>query len=174
MKRKIGLILIMILLLIGCTKEETKETTKTTNSKPARIKEANGPVVMAELNKDGNIVIKKESISETATYITYEYDGVKIGLLAVKDSNGEIKVVVNTCQSCGGSPYAFFIQVGNSIQCQNCGNLFLIDNLDNLNPDGCNPIKIEDRKDSKDEIIIGVKQLQDLKDKFVKWEGPKA
>ena len=66
------------------------------------------------------------------------------------------------------------MQVGDKLQCQNCGNLFLIDELDALVPDGCNPIGITDRKDSKDTITIGTKQLQELKDKFINWKGPKA
>lgn len=57
--------------------------------------------------------------------------GVTIGLLEVKDSFFNVKVVINTCQSCDSSPYAYFVQVGNKIQCQNCGNMFAIDKLDN-------------------------------------------
>ena len=80
----------------------------------------------------------------------------------------------NTCQSCGGSPYAYFVQVGNKIQCQNCGNLFAIDDLDNLTPDGCNPIGIEERTDKDGKITIGTEQLKQLKNKFENWKGPKA
>lgn len=69
---------------------------------------------------------------------------------------------------------AYFVQVKNKIQCQNCGNMFAIGELDNLEEDGCNPISIED-KQTKDKIItIGTKQLKDLKPKFENWKGPKA
>ena len=81
---------------------------------------------------------------------------------------------MNTCQSCGGSPYAYFVQVGDKIQCQNCGNLFNIDDLDSLTPDGCNPIGIEKREDIDGIIIIGTEQLKKLKDKFENWKGPKV
>ena len=107
-------------------------------------------------------------------YISYEYEGVTIGLIAVKDSKNNVKVVVNTCQSCGGSPYAYFVQVGNKIQCQNCGNMFAIDELDNLVEDGCNPIAIEDKQTKDGVITIGTKQLKELKAKFENWKGPKV
>lgn len=84
------------------------------------------------------------------------------------------KVVINTCQSCGGSPYAYFVQVGNKIQCQNCGNMFAIDELDNLVEDGCNPIAVEDKQTKDGIIIIGTNQLKELKGKFENWKGPKA
>ena len=82
-----------------------------------------------------------------------------------------MKVVINTCQSCGGSPYAYFVQVGNKIQCQNCRNMFAIGDLDNLVDNGCNPIQVED-KQTKDGIIT-IKTEQ-LKDRFENWKGPKA
>lgn len=162
-------LLITILTLSGCEKEQKQE-----EKVPAGLKEITGEIKKAELNDDGNIIIKESDITDKVAYISYEYEDVTIGLLAVKDSNGEVKVVVNTCQSCGGSPYAYFVQVGNKIQCQNCGNMFAIDELDNLEESGCNPIKIEDKQTENGIITIGTKQLKDLKDKFENWKGPKS
>lgn len=99
---------------------------------------------------------------------------MNIGLIAVKDSNKNVKVVINTCQSCGSSLYAYFVQVGSKVQCQNCGNMFAIDELDNLVEDGCNPIVIEDKQTNGGVITIGTKQLKKLKSKFENWKGPKV
>ena len=173
--KKISLIWVIFFsffILTGCTNEPTKEDNKDPKA-PIGLKEVTGKIVKAELDSDGNIVINEEEITEEAVYISYEYDGVTIGLLAVRNSEGKVIVVVNTCQSCGGSPYAYFVQVGNKIQCQNCGNLFSIDDLDNLTPDGCNPIGIEERIDKDGKITIGTEQLKGLKDKFENWKGPK-
>lgn len=161
------LLVLSVFTLTGC--EEKKE-----EKRPANLREVVGDIVKAKLDSDGNIVIDKNSITTTVTNISYKVDGVTIGLIAVKDSNGDIKVVVNTCQSCGGSPYAYFVQVGDKLQCQNCGNYFSIDELGNLEEDGCNPISIEEIEDKGNKIIIGTKQLKKLKDKFVNWKGPKA
>ena len=163
------LLFLSVFSLTGCKKKEEKDP-----NAPANLREVVGDIIKAKLDSDGNIVIKKSDITTTVTNISYDVDGVTIGLLAVRDSKGDIKVVVNTCQSCGGSPYAYFVQVGNKIQCQNCGNYFNIDELDNLEEDGCNPISIEEMKDDGNKIIIGTTQLKELKEKFVNWKGPKA
>ena len=173
--KKISLILIAIVslfILTGCKNEKVNDT-KDPNV-PAGLKEITGKIVKAKLDDNGNIIINEDEITEEVVYISYEYEGVTIGLIAVRNSEGKVIVVVNTCQSCGGSPYAYFVQVGNKIQCQNCGNLFAIDDLDNLTPDGCNPIGVEDRTDKDGKITIGTEQLKQLKNKFESWKGPKA
>ena len=161
----IFVLLFSLFLITGCEKEEEIKA-------PAMLKEITGEIRKAEVNHD-HIVIHEEEISNEVVYYSYEFEGVQIGLLAVRNSRGKVIVVVNTCQSCGGSPYAYFVQVGDKIQCQNCGYLFNIDDLEDLDPDGCNPIGIEDRVDKDGDIFIGVEQLQALKDKFVNWKGPK-
>ena len=174
--KKISLILVIFVsffILTGCTNESKKEAIKDSKV-PAGLKEVTGKIVKANLDNDGNIIINEDEITEEVVYISYEYEGVTIGLIAVRDSEGKVIVVVNTCQSCGGSPYAYFVQVVNKIQCQNCGNLFDIDDLDNLTPDGCNPIGIEERTDKDGKITIGTEQLKQLKNKFENWKGPKA
>ena len=158
MMKKINLFLLIcssFLFFTGCESKEVKDP-----NAPAGLREITGDIVKATLDEDGNIVIQKQDITKNVLYISYEYEGVTIGLLAVKDSYGDIKVVVNTCYSCGGSPYAYFVQVGDKIQCQNCGSYFAIDELDNLSSDGCNPIGIEERIDKEEEIIIGQSVLR--------------
>lgn len=156
-----------MLSLTACT--QSKDTSKSNST----AKKITGKIVKANLNDDGNIIIKTKNITTKAMYISYEYEGITIGLLAVRDSKNNVKVVVNTCQSCGGDPNVYFVQVGNKIQCQNCKNMFAIDELDNLEDGGCNPIAIKDKKIQDGVITIGVDQLKELKDKFKNWNGPK-
>lgn len=161
---------VLVISLTGCGASEVAE--KDPNA-PVNLKEATGEIVDAEFDDEGRIVIHKSDVTEEVRYISYEYEGVVIGLLAVRDSTGVVHVVVNTCQACGGSPYAYFVQVGDKIQCQNCGSVFDIDSLGNLSPDGCNPISIENILEDDDIITIGTEQLNHLKDKFENWKGPK-
>ena len=74
-----------------------------------RQNQITGEKIKASLNDNADIIINESDITTKTTYISYEYDDVTIDLLAVKDSKGNVKVVVNTCQSCGGSPYTYFI-----------------------------------------------------------------
>ena len=154
--------------LTGCGNEKIKNDLNA----PAGLKEITGKIYQAETNEDGNIVINKDKITEEVSYYSYEYDGVIIGLLAVKDENGNFHIVINTCQSCGGAPYAYFVQVGNKIQCQNCGNTFSISKLDDLVTNGCNPIGIEKIEEQEDKFIIDHEEIEQYKDKFENWKGP--
>ena len=166
--KKMGILLIILtsIILTGCTLENQ-------GMFPGAL-ETTGEIRKAELNEYGYILINEADITDKVTYISYEYEGVTIGLLAVRDSKGDVKVVINTCQSCGGSPYAYFVQVGNKIQCQNCGNMFAIDDLDNLVDNGYNPIQVEDKQTKDGIITIKTEQLKNLKDRFENWKGPKA
>ena len=154
--------------LTGCGNEKIKDDLNA----PAGLKEITGKIYQAETNENGNIIINKDKITEEVSYYSYEYDDVIIGLLAVKDENGKFHVVINTCGSCGGSPYAYFVQDGNKIQCQNCGNTFLITELDNLETGGCNPIGIEKLEEKDDKFIIDHEEIEQYKDKFENWQGP--
>ena len=157
--------------LTGCG-NVTQEKQKSNSNASAGLKEITGKIYQAETNEDGNIIINKDKITEEVSYYSYEYEGVIIGLLAVKDENGKFHVVINTCGSCGGAPYAYFVQVGNKIQCQNCGNTFLITELDNLETGGCNPIGIEGLEEQNDKFIIDHEEIEQYKDKFENWKGP--
>lgn len=166
------LVFIFTLILLTACGNETQEEQKSDPNAPAGLKEITGKIYQAETNEDGNIVINKDKITEEVSYYSYEYDGVIIGLLAVKDENGNFHIVINTCQSCGGAPYAYFVQVGNKIQCQNCGNTFSISKLDDLVTNGCNPIGIEKIEEQEDKFIIDHEEIEQYKDKFENWKGP--
>lgn len=158
--------------LTGCgiSKEEKKNP-----DAPAMLKEVTGKIFKAKVDNNGDIIIKKNDVTKKVSYYSYEVDGIIISLLAVRDSNNNIVVVINTCQSCGGAPYAYFVQVDSqTIQCQNCGNLFKIDELTNLKENGCNPIGIEDIQDNDDTLIISHTEIEQYKDLFENWKGPKA
>lgn len=174
MKRKLMIFIIYIFMitLCGCKNNNILDENKDPNA-PVNLKDVTGPIVKANLDEQGNIIINEDDITNVATYISYEYEEVTIGLIAVRDSKGDIKVVINTCYSCGGAPYAYFVQVDNMLQCQNCGNLFAIDSLGTLTPDGCNPIAIDNISKEGKTITIGTEQLKDLKGKFENWKGPK-
>ena len=132
-----------------------------------------GSVEDAVLDSNGNIVIIEEDVTEQPSYITYTYGGVKIGLLAIRNSKGKVVVVINTCQSCDNPSNAYYLLKEDRLICRSCDIKIDIDELDNLKYDSCNPIMIEKIKKKKKKIIIGTKQLQELKDRFENWNGPK-
>jgi uncharacterized membrane protein len=88
-----------------------------------------------------NLVIQVKDISDAAKFYPVTVDGTKMEVVAVKAPDGTIRTAFNTCQVCSGSPRAYFEQSGTYLQCQNCGNKFLMDRV-GLETGGCNPIPI--------------------------------
>lgn len=167
LKRLIFIILTIstIIPLTGCTK--TKESNDTTSQKIL------GSIYSVETDKNGDISIPKDTITDVISNYIYEYEGISLGLIAIKDENNHTHILINTCASCGGSPNAYFMQIGNTIQCQNCGNTFAITDLDNLMDDGCNPIGIKSISEQVSNYIISHEEIEQYKEKFINWEGPK-
>ena len=130
-------------------------------------------VVQATLDENGNIVIKEDDITEAATFINYEVDGITIGFIAVRGTDGKVRVAFNTCQSCSPSPDAYFIQKGEYLVCQNCGSKFHIDKIGEGNG-GCNPAPVKEMMQEEGIITIPVDYAETYQDKFENWNGPKV
>ena len=141
------------------------------NESPAGTASAGAAVKEAAVNEDGDVVFNIADITEEATFYEYDANGTTMGLFAVKASDGTIRTALNTCQVCNGSPYAFFEQQGDSFQCQNCGNLFSLDMIEQERG-GCNPVPItEDEKTVNDtQIVIPANYLEENKDIFSNWK----
>ncbi len=67
----------------------------------------------ARLNENGDVIIYADDLSsDKVSYLRYSEDS-RIELLAIKGEDGRPKVALGTCQSCNGSPYAYYVQSGN-------------------------------------------------------------
>ena len=88
-----------------------------------------------------DIVINTNDIGTTASYYDYDSDGTTVEVLAVQASDGSVRLALNTCQVCNGSPYAYFEQDGDAFVCQNCGNAFPSTAI-GKESGGCNPVPV--------------------------------
>ena len=111
MFRRYGLLILLLLSVLLLTACATKADTT-----PEQAALATG------LSIDGAV------LSGEPTFIDVEQDGTAMQLIARKDDAGNVRLAFNTCQSCGGSPYAWFEDLGDgTLQCQNCGLIFSLD-----------------------------------------------
>lgn len=60
----------------------------------------------------GDIAFTAKEIGAQASYFDYDADGTTVQLLAVRASDDTVRMALNTCQVCNGSPYAYFDQEG--------------------------------------------------------------
>jgi uncharacterized membrane protein len=105
---------------------------------------------------EGNdIVINKSEITDKVKFIPTKVGKINMEIMAVKASDGTIRTAFNTCQVCNGSPRAYYKQEGDVVVCQNCGNRFSMDMIEQQRG-GCNPVPIMkgDKTENNDTITI--------------------
>lgn len=119
-----------------------------------------------------DLVITKEAITETATFFPVKAGNTTMEVLAVRASDGTVRTAFNTCQICYNSGYGNYEQIGDILQCQNCGNLFALDQIE-LERGGCNPVPItgDEKSDDGDSITIPYQTLEDNADFFKNWKA---
>ncbi|MCM1115763.1 MAG: DUF2318 domain-containing protein [Clostridium sp.] len=118
-----------------------------------------------------DVVIDESTISETASFYDYNASGITVEVFAVKASDNTIRIALNTCQVCYGSPYAYFVQQGDSFVCQNCNNSFSRDDI-GIAHGGCNPVPVteNDYKIKDGKMIIPKQFLEQYKNDFSNWK----
>lgn len=121
-----------------------------------KIQGTNGAgTVSKEAVKDSDIVIPISEISETAVFYPAVMNGTKLEVLAVKAPDGTIRTAFNTCQVCFSSGRGYYVQEGDALVCQNCGNRFKTDDVE-VTRGGCNPVPITEEYKTVDEEKITV------------------
>ena len=128
---------------------------------------ANGAAVPA----GGNLVIRAEEIGTQASYFDYDAGGITVQVLAVRASDDTVRLALNTCQVCNGSPFAYFKQKGDSFVCQNCKNRFSSTDVGKVSG-GCNPVPVTAEVYTEQDGIITVPSsfLEDNAARFTNWK----
>jgi hypothetical protein len=120
---------------------------------------------------DTDLKILKSEVTETAKFYPYKAGDVYMEVLAVKAKDGTIRTALNTCQVCYSSGKGYYIQKGDTVVCQNCGNVFNISQIEKAK-DGCNPVPVTAtyKKDDGANIVISKTFMTQKKDLFLKWK----
>lgn len=186
----IGMAIISMIAIIGCSSESknSADNTKNTasnsgnsssnnsdnnNNSSSGNKESNSEATTkATSNIVPGIEINKADISATTKFYPYESDGIKMEVLALKAKDGTIRTALNTCQVCYASGKGYYVQEGDELVCQNCGNRFA-SNMVGKTKGGCNPVPISDtsKVDDGTKITIDKNFLDKNKAYFSNWKA---
>lgn len=113
--------------------------------------------VRAEEVVDGDIIIPVSEITETARFYPAKINGIELEAIAVKASDGSIRTAFNTCQVCYSSGRGYYVQDGEALVCQNCGNRFSMDEVE-VTRGGCNPVPITEEYKTVNEESITISE----------------
>jgi len=127
--------------------------------------------VAGKTSGGSDIAIAKSGITDVVTFIPYQAGSVKMEIIAVKAPDGTIRTAFNTCQVCFDSGRGYYVQEGDELVCQNCGNRFAISKVEK-EKNGCNPVPIleENKKDDGTSITVSTSFLEQNKDLFANWK----
>ena len=127
--------------------------------------------IEAKLSETGDMMIPVADITETASFYGYEVDGTKLEVIAMKASDGSVRTAFNTCQVCFSSGQGYYVQEGDYLVCQNCGNRFKASDVE-VTKGGCNPVPIfaENKTVDKTNITISKEYLEQMKVIFENWK----
>lgn len=128
--------------------------------------------VKNSLVKNNDLIIQVSEITEKAQFYPVEIDGTKLEVLAVKAPDGTIRTAFNTCQVCFGSGRGYYVQEGDALVCQNCGNRFGMADVE-VTRGGCNPVPIaeSDKTVGDTSITISKEFLAEAKIIFANWKN---
>ena len=132
-------------------------------------RDVNGAVTIAS---GESLVIPTAGITADASFFPVEVEGMAMEVVAVRDSAGNIRTAFNTCQVCYDSGRGYYVQSGDYLVCQNCGNRFAMDQVE-IESGGCNPWPIfdENKTVTEDEISISYDFLVEAQGIFANWKG---
>ncbi len=147
MKKVFPLFLASLLLLGGCAQ---------TPSAPK-----------AEASNDMTIAL--DTLGETPTFVDGNIDGQPIQVIAIRDSDGTVRLSFNTCQVCQGSPWAYFEVQSGRLVCQNCGNTFDFPSV-GKGGYGCMPLMVPAYTLTETSVVIPHDTLAQVKDAFENWK----
>ena len=180
----IGIALISILAMAGCS-ASSKESAANTNNEASSSGNSSKSSESSSSNKESKseeskatkadivpgIEINKTDISNTVKFYPYESNGIKMEVLALKAKDGTIRTALNTCQVCYASGKGYYVQEGDELVCQNCGNRFA-SNMVGKTKGGCNPVPISDanKVDDGNKITIDKNYLDKNKAYFSNWK----
>ena len=118
-----------------------------------------------------DLIVNTDEIGNQASFFDYDADGVTVQVLAVRASDGTVRLALNTCQVCNGSPYAYFVQDGDDFVCQNCHNRFSSTDVGEVSG-GCNPVPItaEVYKEENGTLVIPASFLDENANRFENWK----
>ena len=119
----------------------------------------------------GDLKIPKKDITATVTFYPFKSGDVAGEVLALRAPDGTIRTAFNTCQVCFDSGRGYYVQQGDVLVCQNCGNRFRASQVE-LIRGGCNPVPITDEyKTENDELIVVSRAILDeARPIFVGWK----
>lgn len=130
-----------------------------------------GSVKQTEAAPSGDLEIAAGALTSEPSLIDWREGETPMQLIALREESGEVRLAFNTCQSCNGSPWAWFEYLGDgSLQCQNCMLTFPLSSVGAEGVQGCSPIRVPAFTERDGKIIVSARVLAEAAPLFQNWK----
>jgi len=165
----LAVVLMISLVLTGCTVSRASDQAAQpagtaaasapaeATSAPTESAAAPIPAESKAPESAGALTIPIAELDGDAHFYSADEDGVQVEVIALKLADGSIRTAFNACQVCFDSGRGYYVQEGDQLVCQNCGNRFTMDQV-GLSSGGCNPVPIGEADRSSDGTTITISQ----------------
>ena len=113
--------------------------------------------------------IPLSALDEGVLFIDCASGDTAMQILARVNASGEPGLAWNTCQTCAGSPAAFFALNGGQLVCQNCGNRFSLESVGAASTGGCMPWPLSGYVLEGEEILVPQSVIDEMAVAFRNW-----
>lgn len=118
------------------------------------------PTDSVYVNELDQVEVDASEITTSARYYSYDAGSKEVRFFALRGSDGRVRVALDACDVCYSAKKGY-VQDGNVMKCNNCGNRYATDGIGtkNVNGGGCwpgyVPMLVQDGK-----LLIDTKDLQ--------------
>ena len=169
-----SVLLLTALLLSGCGSRAEKAAEPAGEPAAAGVPgtgSASAEEAAEKSTAAGELRIEADGLSTEPLFIDVEEDGTAMQVIALKDGDGKVRLAFNTCQSCGGSPYAWFEDLGDGrLQCQNCHQTFPLETVGTAGSVGCSPVPITEFTVEGSVVTVPEAVLKENTGRFENWK----
>ena len=146
------------------------EAAATAEAEPAEaeLSEAGAASGGAEAAEAG-VRIPLSALNDGILFVDCASGETAMQLLAWVNAAVEPGLAWNTCQTCAGSPAAFFALDGGQLVCQNCGNRFSLDTVGAASQGGCMPWLLSGYVVEDGEILVPQEVIDGMAGAFRNW-----
>jgi uncharacterized membrane protein len=162
------------LVMVGCgqVQQDGGNQAQQPNTSTAAPSQQAAEVSREAATPEGqNVVIATADITGQARFYPTTAAGTSLEILAIRAADGSIRTAFNTCQICFDSGRGYYVQEGNVLVCQNCGNRFSAERVE-VESGGCNPVPIfaDDKIVGTNEIVIPAASIAQAQQIFAHWK----
>jgi hypothetical protein len=109
--------------------------------------------------ENGEVKVQLSALQgNTASYFVYKANGMDLKFLALRASDGTVRVSLDACQACYHAKLGYR-QNGDTLVCNNCGMGFKSTDVGRITG-GCSPIPLKNSQDGKT-LTMKVKDLEE-------------